>query len=60
MVLPEGNSLPCSLPPERPPAVQPVYHFRVSAGAYAGRIPDLRLAREIGADEMPVPVRNRR
>ena len=41
-------------------AIQAMYHFRVSAGANAGRIPDLRLVREIGADEIPVPVRNKR
>ncbi|MCR5882926.1 substrate-binding domain-containing protein [Rhizobacter sp. J219] len=41
-------------------AIQSMYHFRVSAGAMAGRIPDLRLVREIAPDEISVPVRNKR
>ncbi|WOB11006.1 substrate-binding domain-containing protein [Piscinibacter gummiphilus] len=41
-------------------AIQSMYHFRVSAGAMAGRIPDLRLVREIAPDEIAVPVRNKR
>jgi branched-chain amino acid transport system substrate-binding protein len=41
-------------------ALQSMYHFRVSPGAFAGSIPDLKLVREIPAGEMDVPVRNRR
>jgi branched-chain amino acid transport system substrate-binding protein len=41
-------------------AIQSMYHFRVSAGANAGRIPDLRLVREITPGEIAVPVRNTR
>jgi branched-chain amino acid transport system substrate-binding protein len=41
-------------------AIQSMYHFRVSAGAMAGRIPDLRLVREIAPGEIAVPVRNKR
>jgi branched-chain amino acid transport system substrate-binding protein len=39
-------------------ALQSMYHFRVPPGAMPGRIPDLKLVREIKADEITVPVRN--
>jgi hypothetical protein len=41
-------------------ALQSMYHFRVTSGAFAGSIPDLKLVREIPAGEMDVPIRNRR
>ncbi|AKJ27524.1 substrate-binding domain-containing protein [Caldimonas brevitalea] len=41
-------------------ALQSMYHFRVAAGASAGQVPDLRLVREIPAEDIAVPVRNRR
>jgi branched-chain amino acid transport system substrate-binding protein len=40
-------------------AMQSMYHFRVPPGAFAGTIPDLKLVREIPAEEMDVPIRNR-
>jgi len=39
-------------------ALQSMYHFRVSAGARPGTLADLRLVREIRAEEMDLPVRN--
>ncbi len=41
-------------------ALQSMYHFRVSAGARPGTLADLRLVREIRAEEMDLPVRNSR
>ena len=41
-------------------AMQSMYQFRVAAGAKPGAIPDLHLVREIKADEMQVPIRNKR
>ncbi|HTH77593.1 MAG TPA: substrate-binding domain-containing protein [Ramlibacter sp.] len=41
-------------------AMQSMYHFRVSAGAHPGAMPDLTLVKEIKASEMDVPIRNGR
>lgn len=39
-------------------AMQSMYHFRVPMGATAGRIPDLKLVREIQASDIHIPIRN--
>ncbi|WP_019560528.1 MULTISPECIES: substrate-binding domain-containing protein [Caldimonas] len=41
-------------------ALQSMYHFRVSSGAFPGSIPDLKLVREIPPAEIDLPIRNRR
>jgi branched-chain amino acid transport system substrate-binding protein len=41
-------------------AMQSMYHFRVSAGAHPGAMPDLTLVKEIKASDMDVPIRNGR
>jgi branched-chain amino acid transport system substrate-binding protein len=41
-------------------AMQSMYHFRVSAGAHPGAMPDLTLVKEIKASEMDVPIKNGR
>lgn len=41
-------------------AMQSMYHFRIPMGATPGRIPDLKLVREIRPEEMHIPIRNTR